>query len=150
MGCENVERKSCQNATMTVECRNCAKPAKMRLVNAETEGKLQKCDGMRERGAGAGCENAERKSCQNATIKCRDCAKPAKICTLNEESERKLQKCDCMRESVAGVGWENLERGKAAKTQPSNVEIMQNLPKHDRQMQRFCKTYQNVTVECGE
>ena len=48
----------------------------------------------------------------------------------------------------AGTGWENVERGKAAKTRPSNAEIVQNLPKRDRQMQRLCKTSQNATIKC--
>ena len=122
------ERKSCQNAN--VECRDCAKPAKMLPLKAESERKLQKGDRMRERGAGAGwgMRREEKlpkrdrrmkrlcKTCQNATIKCRDCAKPAKMRPLNAESERKLQKCDRMREQGAGVGWENAERVKGAKT----------------------------------
>ena len=114
--------KTCQNAT--VECRDCAKHAKMRRLNAESKRKLQKCDRMRERGARVGCENAESKSSQNATVECRYCAKPAKMRPLNAVSERKLQKCDRMRERGAGVGWENAERGKDAKTRPSNAETV--------------------------
>ena len=74
---ENAERISCQNAT--VECRDCAKPANMRPLNAESVRKLQKCDRKRKWGAGAGCENGERKSYQNASVECREGAKPDKI-----------------------------------------------------------------------
>ena len=79
----------------------------MRPLNAGSERKLQKCDRMREQGAGAGWESAERK---NATVKCRDCAKPAKLRPLNAESERKLQKWDHMREPGAGAELDNAER----------------------------------------
>ena len=115
---ENAERKCCQNAT--VECRDCAKPAKMRPLNVESERKLQKCYRMRERGAGAGCVNGERKSCQNATVECGDCAKHAKMQPLKAESERKLQKCDHIRErgQVGGVSV-NVERKRC---QNSTVE----------------------------
>ena len=126
--------KTCQNAT--VECRDCAKPAKMRPLNAESERKLQKCYRMRERGAGAGCVNAVRKSCQNATVKCGDCAKPAKMRPLKAESERKLQKMRSYARTggTCGVG----ECGE------------EKLPKRDRRMQRLCKTCQNATIESRE
>ena len=91
-GCVNAVRKSCQNAT--VECGDCAQPAKMRPLKAESERKLKKCDRMREQGAGAGWENAERKSWQNATVECRDCAKPAKTRLSTAEIVQNLPKCD--------------------------------------------------------
>ena len=48
-------------------------------------------------GASAGCENAERKSCQNTTVECRDCAKPAKTPPSNAEIVQNLAKYDrCM------------------------------------------------------
>ena len=129
----------------TVECRDCAKATKMRFLNAESERKLQKCDRMREPGAGAGWENAERGKAaktrlSNAEIvqklpkRDRRMQRLCKTCqnaTVNAESERRLQKYDRMREQGAGAGWENAERGKAAKTRPLNEEIEQNLPKCD-------------------
>ena len=71
--------KTCQNAT--VECRDWAKPAKMQPLNAASEQKLQKCDRMRERGAGVGWENAER-------------GKAAKTRPSSAEIEENLPKCD--------------------------------------------------------
>ena len=85
--------KTCQNAT--VECRDCAKPAKMRPLNAGSKRKLQKSDYMRERGGCCGVgECEERKSYQNATVECRDCAKAAKMRPTNAEIVQKLPKCD--------------------------------------------------------
>ena len=72
------ERKSCQNAT--VECSDCVKVAKMRLLNAMSERKPQKCDRTRERGAVATCENAEREKLPK--------------CDRQMLSGQKLSKCD--------------------------------------------------------
>ena len=129
------------------------KPAKMRLLNAASKRKLQKCYPMRERGSGTGCVNAVRKSCQNATVECGDCAKPAKMRPLKAESERKLQKCDQMGERGAGAGWENAARkscqnatverrdcAKPAKMRPLNAEGERKLQKCDRMQERGAGT----------
>ena len=70
--------KTCQNAT--VECRDGAKPAKIRPLNAVSERKQQKCNRMREWGAGVGWANAER-------------GRAVKTRPWNAEIEQNLPKC---------------------------------------------------------
>ena len=96
--------KTCQNAT--VKCRDWAKPAKMRPLNAASERKQQKYDHTRERGAGAAWENAEWKSCQTATVEWCDLAKAAKMSPSNTVSVRKLQNC-VRRMRRVSEGWNN-------------------------------------------
>ena len=101
---------------------------KMRPLNTESERKQQKCDRMRERGAGAGWEKAEMKSCQNATVKCRDCAKSGKMRPWNTEMSISCKNVTVRQNRGQGQHG-RMRRGKAAKLRPSNAEIEQNQPK---------------------
>ena len=115
---------------------------------------------MQELGPGAAWENAERKSCQNATVKCKDCAKPAKMRPLNFVSERNLQKCYCMRERGAGAGCVKAGRkscqnatvecgdcAKPAKMRPLKADSERKL----RKMRSYARTASRCGVgECGE